>query len=961
MKHKKNKLLSWLQENIVSVLILFLLALLFFWRVPLQGRVLLPLDTLYTYEPWRSEIPGALGVQVRNPWLSDGVRHYYPLFNFVRSSWQHGQIAFWNPYALAGMPVLASGINQLFYPPTLLLLLTLSTAQAISWATILHAFLGSLFCFIFIRELGAGQVGALSGAISFVFGALIYWMPALPTFQTIIWLPLLFWALERAIKYQQWRWCMVGGLILGLQILAGNVQMVFYSLTGLGFYTLYHGWFAWLNEKRLNSGLRPIWFLSVMVLIGVGLTAIQLLPILELVPWGVRGEVDFNPEFSWKILLRLFVPDILGTDLDRNLAPGFAHELYLYFGLLPLLFILAAAFSPYHRPAWFLIGLGLLVWLVIFKIPPFYQIFAALYPSFNVLGFHRAQILIAFAWAAAAGLGADWIYTHRPIPMLKRLSFSGAIVLAIMVATVVWLAFISKYQARAWWNLPSVETIEPPVPYLLASFIFSSLILAAGLVILRRWQQGRMNQTAFGITTLALIVIDIFSVHLDYVSALEPNMLYPETPSLTYLKNLTHHETQPYRMVSAGRLFWGNSATVFGLNDIQGYDPFLMKRYSDYLDLTQARSETNHRIAAFTPSTDKLFDALNVKYYYIPRHKLADGEWVSLLTEVADPTVQSTSLSSEQTAEWTINGWPQKVLLTPPSSKISYRGFLQYPTQLETAIAIEPETWTQPEVDVLFEVYIQISNIPTEKLLFSKHLTGVASAKDLQWIPVLINLSDYAHQEVTLSFVTSGAIPWPVGWADPVIMDSSKVELLYYGPNSIYLNKNYLPRAWVTHGVVQVREGDFEAVKAALSNSQFQPAEQAVIEGKLSALPAPKQSDEPIEFVTYTPNYSKLKAQLSAPGLLIMSDIYYPGWNVYVDGVPIHLYAANLMMRGVPVAAGTHEIEFKYEPMSFRVGVYISLATLIILVVVSIVDWKKRSANKRQSIPEGSNSSGDNA
>ena len=198
--------LSLLQLDIVSVATLLVLTLVFFWRVPVQGRILLPLDTLFTYEPWRSEISGALGVRVWNPWLSDGVRFYYPLLNFVQSLWQQGQIPFWNPYAVAGMPVLASGNNQVFYPITLLLLLAMPAAQALSWSTIWHAFLGSLFCFLFIRTLGAGYLGALIGAISFVFGALIYWMPALPAFQAIIWLPLLFWAFERGLRSKNWRW-----------------------------------------------------------------------------------------------------------------------------------------------------------------------------------------------------------------------------------------------------------------------------------------------------------------------------------------------------------------------------------------------------------------------------------------------------------------------------------------------------------------------------------------------------------------------------------------------------------------------------------------------------------------------------------------------------------------------------------------------------------------------------------
>jgi hypothetical protein len=69
--------------DLVGLLLLIFLVLLFFWRVPVQGKVLLPLDVLHTYEPWRSEVPGALGVQAWNPWLTDSIRKYYPLQTVV--------------------------------------------------------------------------------------------------------------------------------------------------------------------------------------------------------------------------------------------------------------------------------------------------------------------------------------------------------------------------------------------------------------------------------------------------------------------------------------------------------------------------------------------------------------------------------------------------------------------------------------------------------------------------------------------------------------------------------------------------------------------------------------------------------------------------------------------------------------------------------------------------------------
>jgi hypothetical protein len=73
-------------------------------------------------------------------------------------------------------------------------------------------------------------------------------------------------------------------------------------------------------------------------------------------------------------------------------------------------------------------------------------------------------------------------------------------------------------------------------------------------------------------------------------------------------------------------MFWGDIAGVFRLEDIQGYDSFLLKRYSDYLDLSGVRANTNFRIAAFEAENSRILDALNVKYIYAPRRKLVEGD-----------------------------------------------------------------------------------------------------------------------------------------------------------------------------------------------------------------------------------------------------------------------------------------------------------------------------------------------
>ena len=216
---------------------------------------------------------------------------------------------------------------------------------------------------------------------------------------------------------------------------------------------------------------------------------------------------------------------------------------------------------------------------------------------------------------------------------------------------------------------------------------------------------------------------------------------------------------------------------------------------------------------------------------------------------------------------------------------------------------------------------------------------------------MVIDLSEFTGREVLVSFVTTAVDPatkWDVAWANPLLSDSSKVELLYYGPNSIYLNRNYLPRAWIVHQVMEVAPEAAEAAIVALSDPEFEPAQMAVIEGDLGQPVVPASGSETVTVVSRSSSSTILQAQLSAPGLLVLSDIYYPGWNAYVDGEQQALYATNVAMRGVFLPEGNHTVEFRYEPQTFRMGLYISVATVLILLGVVAGSWgyKKRKVRE---------------
>jgi hypothetical protein len=96
----------------------------------------------------------------------------------------------------------------------------------------------------------------------------------------------------------------------------------------------------------------------------------------------------------------------------------------------------------------------------------------------------------------------------------------------------------------------------------------------------------------------------------------------------------------------------------------------------------------------------------------------------------------------------------------------------------------------------------------------------------------------------------------------------------------------------------------------------------------------------------YENHVVNIEASLDRPGMLVLADSFYPGWNAYVNGRQEKIYRANLFFRAVHLSAGTHIVEFRYEPRSFAIGSAISIITLLTILVVTIfLHLRRRHGN----------------
>ena len=106
-----------------------------------------------------------------------------------------------------------------------------------------------------------------------------------------------------------------------------------------------------------------------------------------------------------------------------------------------------------------------------------------------------------------------------------------------------------------------------------------------------------------------------------------------------------------------------------------------------------------------------------------------------------------------------------------------------------------------------------------------------------------------------------------------------------------------------------------------------------------------------------SPQRVELEVKLDSPGIVVLADVYYPGWKLTIDDQPAPIYKVNRLMRGAAVGAGSHRLAYTYEPGSFQIGGIFTLAGLAALVLLTIY-FRVRPGGQR-SASAGFESAGD--
>ncbi|MFN7921234.1 MAG: YfhO family protein [Bryobacteraceae bacterium] len=141
------------------------------------------------------------------------------------------------------------------------------------------------------------------------------------------------------------------------------------------------------------------------------------------------------------------------------------------------------------------------------------------------------------------------------------------------------------------------------------------------------------------------------------------------------------------------------------------------------------------------------------------------------------------------------------------------------------------------------------------------------------------------------------------------------------GEWKIFENPNALPQAWVVHKTEKI---DATQTLAYYGKTEWSPRTTALVTATPPALESCDAGDAYL--LSRVSNRVKLWAEMPCRGMVVLSDIYYPGWKVTVDGRAAELMEVNGCMRGVVVEKGAHRIEMRYSPWTFYAGLLLTLA-----------------------------------
>ncbi|HUE84326.1 MAG TPA: YfhO family protein [Pyrinomonadaceae bacterium] len=884
----------------------------------------------------------------------------------------------WLPQTASGFPLLAMAQIGLGYPLTwsYLFLPGYWAEQIFVLAPFL---LAPIFTYAYVREIGRSRTAALLAALSYGYGGLMtntYGMNGIPT-NALMWLPLLLIAIERA-RHGRFIWCLAGGtLVAAFSLLTGHYP----SFVQIAVVALLYGLFLTLTQiARLlpegspNSCWAPLLLVVFSILLASGLAAFQVFETLRATGLSIRSNLDYAffsaGGYTPKEALQSFVAPLYHyTEVTTYTAP-------LFMALAVIAVVVSVRRRRKSDPRiyfWLCIALyaGL---FMLGDHSPVYKLLQYV----PVLSWFRRPSRYVFEWSFAISILAAYGWdTTSTLARARARRIRNPI--ATPWSQLLWLALlISSVLLAGFWWYTVTQSPETESRYLWYKLGFTSIVTAC-----ISWSLFRAispYRRLFAAIPLMLVCfVEPFILVGQWWPGTAKSADRFTTPALTtsWLQNVNPEQERVFIRVNGPdeetadqpRFDALNRPVIFGLHNVGGYEPLLLDRYSRALGGVDFDS-LNPRLG-FAPETDlfagrsNVLDLLNTGYVVVwPDLDVLESRTIThdgLLFQNQDLGVDLRPKDSFIIRAKQAKGDTLAFVTSLANSVLVEQGSVVAHIQVSTTggevislklkAGIDTAEWAHERPDVrevvrhkpasVFDRTSEQSRHPAFRYLARLPLSANVTVDQIE----ITNVS----QSASLALWKATIFDSQSGQTSPMShmlgvdeLDSSRWQIEGdFGGVMILRNKRVLPRAWLVTEAEAVGRDEALLRIQGRAETEFNPRRRVLLEVEPNELPnltgGELGPEDSARITIYEPNRLVVDTIASTPTVLVLSEIFYPGWKATVDGRPVKIDVANYLFRGIALPEGQHRIELRYAPTTVIAGALISLGTFLLIIALLIL------------------------
>lgn len=887
------------------------------WPARLAAALLIALPILVLFGP---VLIGDRSLAIR-----DAAHFYHPLLKWTTEQWRNGGPPLWNPYENTGMPLLADASSSLFYPGRLLLLVPVDFAQRYNLYVAAHFALAALGSYLLARHWQASWPAAACAAIAYSCGGSVVFQHSNVVYLVgAAWLPFAAWGIDGLLSGRSWRAALGLGVVLALMVLGGDPQMAYHVvLMGALYAVISVQPDEEEKERRFSSfalgACRNLGWLGAAAVVGAMLSAVQVLPSLEAAAASDRAYYDQprNLYEAASVARQQRWDDIAGGILGQP-EPTTHHERLYDFSVAPWRLIeclwpnIGGRMFPTHRRWLSLVPAEGRIWT-----PSLYFGLIPLLLALTQWRLWRATptqawlswLLLLFTLGSFGWYGLGWCLREVFASVLH--GDPDQVSIGSPVGGLYWLMVTL---------LPGYVSFRYPAKLLVVAVLAASQLAARGFDQAAAAKEARLLAVikAFSIVSVVLLV-------LCWIGFTWLNQLGQDSS----LGRRVGEFLAAQRDSSLGPFDWRGCQrdvcfALFQAAVVSLGAHWLLRRAGN-----DGGSRWHWALVALIA-----VDLAAANYRLIPtapaeiwRSKPAAAAAIHADSTGEDPRVYRASLM-----RWR----PEEFAKTGNRERLAHIAAWERDT-------LFPK-YGLPFGISLVESYGSLKPVDYESLLFvAKQHGPLLAASKIHELPHPAVLRLLGTQYLVAPQHWQLNAPGQAPFAERVSVASGVV--LPQGAALWWLNAP-LPRAWIVHHVealpvlktrhlADVDQRTRDVLFPPSPNSNHRPARDflasAVVETDLSLdlpqLEAPVRGEE-CRVVGYGLDRVQIEATLTAPGLVVLSDLFAPGWSATVetDGQPrsVPILRTNRVCRGVWLPPGKHRIEMVYRPPRFYAGAWIS-------------------------------------